>query len=471
MSSDSFYLSLNKINYLLNNSTILEWHSQIVDLFWILIYNSIMKTAKDINKMKLFPRDTLWRIIPWLKEREAIVITGARRVGKTFLLYLIAQEIGKDVYFFDLEDPEDYEIVSSGPDAVAHFVKSGYVFIDEIQYLGSFSKFIKLAVDHYPQIKLLCSGSSALSIAKGYSDALVGRVVEFELLPLSFREFLYFKVKEQYLSLFADKNLKVFKPTGALNKMFEEFLLYGGYPEVALLDSTEKKITYIANIFRIYGKRDIKSFFEINKEIAFERFFHTLSDSIGSILSISKISSDLGISPKTLERYLTILSNLYLIKLLPPLSRNIRTEIKKAKKPYFIDTGLLNWAKGSFLDVSKRGDIGEITENLSYLSIKRKLKNDGRLLFWRKKSGAEVDFIISNRTIIPIESKWSRNVKLGKGFYSFINQYHPKKAIILTKDTFRKEKLKDGIEIHFIPLMLFDTLVESEISALYLDEE
>lgn len=419
-----------------------------------------MKTDKDINRMELYQRDALWRITPWLKEREAIVITGARRVGKTFLLYLIAQEIGENVYLFDLEDPEDYEIVSSGPDAVARFVRSGYVFIDEIQYLADFPKFIKLVVDHYPQIKLLCSGSSALSIARGYSDALVGRVVEFELLPLSFREFLYFKGKERYLSLFADKNLKAFKPTETLNEMFEEFLLYGGYPEVALLDSIEKKRTYIANIFRVYGKRDIKSFFEINKEIAFERFFHILSDSVGSILSISRIGSDLGISPKTLERYLAILSNLYLVKPLPPLSRNIRTEIKKAKKAYFIDTGLLNWAKGSFLDISKRGDIGKIVENLSYLSIIRKLRNKERLLFWRKKSGAEVDFIISNGIIVPIESKWSNNVKLGKGFYSFVEQYQPKKAIVLTKDTLGKEKLKGGTEIHFVPLMLFDALVE-----------
>ena len=420
-----------------------------------------MQTIDDIKKINLKHREILDKIMVWVPEREAVVISGARRVGKTYLMYLIAREIGKDIYYFDLEEPDDFEIVSAGADTLSKFVTKGYVFIDEIQYLKEFPKFIKLIVDHYPNIKLFCSGSSNLSIAKGYSDLLVGRTVEFELLPLSFEEFLQFKGEKKLINLLSEK---YFKQINILSKMFNEFLLFGGYPEVALLNSREKKIDYISNIFRVYAKRDIKSLFEVNREIAFERFFHILSNSVGSLLNLSAISSDLGISPKTLERYLNILSDLCLVKILPPFSRNIRTEIRKAKKVYFIDTGLLNWAKGSFLDVSKRGDVGMLAENLAYISVLRKIKNFEKLFYWRKKSGAEVDFVVSNSTVTPIECKYEGNIKLGKGFYSFLKQYSPKNAVVLTKNLLERKELGNGTIINFIPLMLFDGVTKKNFS-------
>jgi len=416
------------------------------------IVSFVMEKIKQIKGLHIFKRDIIDKVLPWIGEREAVVITGARRVGKTYLMYSLAKEIGKRIFFFDLEQPEDFDIVSSGPEAVAKFTGGGYIFIDEIQYLKNFPKFIKLIVDHYSDIELFCSGSSMLSITKGLSQELVGRVVQFELTPLSFSEFLRFKKEERYLSMI---NSYDFEVSPKLNKLFEEFLLYGGYPEIALLDSKDKKISYLSNMFRIYAKRDISTFFEVKREVAFENFFHVLSNSVGSILNILQVSSDIGVSPKTLDRYLRILSDMYLVRLIPPFVRSARTEIRKAKKVYFNDTGLLNWARGNFSPMTKRGDAGSIAENLALLSIERKANPGDSLYYWRKKSGAEVNFIILGDGVIPVESKWSNNIKLGRGFRSFIKRYHPGKGTVLTKNVYKKEIL-NNTEVIFIPLLFFD---------------
>lgn len=410
-----------------------------------------MKTLKELGTLDLHMRDIMPRITPWLKEHEAIVLAGGRRIGKSSLMYLLGQLVDGPTHFLDVEVPEDRDIVAAGPDALEHATGGGTVFIDEIQYLPDFPSFIKSCVDHHPHLKLVVSGSSSLAIARGFSDELVGRIAIFDLSVLSFREYLDFR-GQGALATVRPPHGTVLPQVG---RLFDEYLLYGGYPRVATLETDEMKVKYLSDLIRVYASRDADALFKTSGEIAFERFVRTVSVSAGSMVNASKIAHDVGVSDKTAARYLAILQQLYLVYLVPPLAGTVRSEIKRAQKLYFCDTGLLNWARGSFSPIDQRADAGAIAENYAFLALQRSLKADERLHYWRKKSGAEVDFVVADGSLLPVEVKWSGNPAPESGFASFIKEYKPERATVLTCGVTRSNSV-ESTPVAYRPLQTLE---------------
>jgi len=255
-----------------------------------------MKSLNELGELQLHSRDIAPRITPWLKEHEAIVISGGRRTGKTSLMYLLGRQMSGPAHVLDMEVPEDRDIALAGPDALEQVTGGGTVFIDEIQHLPDFPRFIKLCVDYHPRLKLVVSGSSSLAIARGFSDELVGRIVMFELSVLSFREYLDFR---GYGSLAGVKTAQG-DVLPQVDGLFSEYLQYGGYPRVALLATAEMKMQYLGDLIRVYAQRDVDALTRIGDEAAFERFIHAVSASAGSMVSVREIASDIGVSDKTL---------------------------------------------------------------------------------------------------------------------------------------------------------------------------
>jgi len=410
-----------------------------------------MKSLNELVELQLHSRDITPRITPWLKEHEAIVISGGRRTGKTSLMYLLGRQMSGPAHVLDMEVPEDRDIALAGPDALEQVTGGGTVFIDEIQHLPDFPRFIKLCVDYHPHLKLVVSGSSSLAIAQGFSDELVGRIVMFELSVLSFREYLDFR---GYGSLAGVKTAQG-DVLPQVNHLFSEYLQYGGYPRVALLETAEMKMQYLGDLIRVYAQRDVDALTRIGDEAAFERFIHAVSVSAGSMVNVREIASDIGVSDKTLARYLQILQQLYLVHLVPPLARNVRSEVKRTPKLYFGDTGLLNWARGSFLPIERRGDAGAIAENYAFLALTRSLGQGERLHYWRKTSGAEVDFVVADGDLLPVEVKWSGDPSAGRGFTSFLEQYKPPRAVVLTRGVTRSGTV-GSVPVEYRPLQNFE---------------
>jgi predicted AAA+ superfamily ATPase len=410
-----------------------------------------MKTLKELGTLDLHTRDIMPGIAPWLKEHEAIVISGGRRTGKSSLMYLLGQLVDGPTHFLDVEVPEDRDVVAAGPDALEHVTGGGTVFVDEIQYLPDFPSFVKLCVDHHPHLKLVVSGSSSLALARGFSDELVGRIATFDLSVLSFREYLGFRGQGALAA--------VKPPQGTVlpqvDRLFNEYLLYGGYPRIATLETDEMKAKYLSDLIRVYARRDVDALFKTSGEIAFERFVHTVSVSAGSMVNASKIAHDIGVSDKTAARYLAILQQLYLVYLVPPLAGTVRSEIKRAQKLYFCDTGLLNWARGSFSPMDQRGDAGALAENYAFLALQRSLRPGERLHYWRKKSGAEVDFVVADGSPLPVEVKWSENPAPEAGFASFIKEHKPERATVLTRGVTRSDSI-DSIPVTYRPLQMLE---------------
>ena len=421
--------------------------------------------GKDgIREKRLIHRELLEDIYPWIGRREAVLVLGPRRAGKTSLLLLLAQKILEfrdDVFYFDMEDPDDRDILSSGTKALKQFVGGhGVVMIDEFHLMENPSNFVKLAVDHHPELKLFLSGSSSTAILSKFKDSMVGRIVEFELYPLSFREFLRFKGETRYLNMLPhidlwNLTLPEFRIPERIVELYSEYLVYGGFPEVVLSEKREIKTKLLSQIFRIYAVRDLKLLLSGRDTATFERVFLALTGTVGNLLNFTEIARDVGVSVKTVQSYVRLLEALFLVKRLYPFGRNPRTEIKKSPKIYIIDTGLLSWGLGNFSPVYRRPkEAGIYAENAVFLGLIRRIEPHQRLRFWRKKSGVEVDFLMLDREmLIPIEVKFREKATVPSTLRSFCREYRPSHAIVATKST--SARLKIGqTDVFMLPAAL-----------------
>lgn len=363
---------------------------------------------------KAIKRDIVDEILKYLDTNNIIVLHGARQVGKTHILYYLEAGLKSDrklTYFFDLEDSRWTDILNSGVQSMLSFLKGEgfnfekiksssdklYVFIDEVQYLDNPSPFLKLIVDHHPYIQLIVSGSSSFNIKSKFSDSLAGRTVDFEIFNLSFREFLRFK--EQPYSIFETSDgFHINK----LKILYKEYVLFGGYPKIVLEDSIERKEKYIQQIIDTYIKKDIRDLANIKNIKRFNELLKVLASQSGQLLSVAGLSQVCAIAQKTVENYLFILENTYIIKLVTPFSSNPRVEVVKAPKIFFYDTGLLQmlWLKS--LQKTMTGNVLE-TSIFAELVKKHGMEN---INYWRNKNQNEIDFILNIKAaLLPVEVK------------------------------------------------------------------
>jgi len=271
------------------------------------------------------------------------------------------------------------------------------VLIDEIQYLSNPTNFLKLISDHHKNLKIIASGSSTFEIRKKMGRALVGRAIVFEVFGLSFEEFLVFKEYskpiEPVLTRIKEDELK---------DLFTEFVLYGTYPRIALIPEKEKKEKYLWQIIDTYLKKDIRDLAEVKEIEKFNKLIEVLSSQTGKLLNIEELSNTCRLAKQTIERYLFVLENTYVIKLVKPFFKNLRSELFKTPKIYFYDSGLahLLWLK-----VFSREILGEIFETAIFAELVKNFGKDS-VYFWRTKDKKEIDFILRHKNeVIPIETK------------------------------------------------------------------
>lgn len=359
-------------------------------------------------EQKIYKRKIIDEILKYLDEKEAIVLYGARQVGKTCILYWLKKfllEKKEQVFYIDLEEIRYLDILNEGPENLKNLLlengfnlqKKTFVLIDEVQYLNNPANFLKLISDHYPQFKLIVSGSSNLEIRKKFTKALVGRTIVFEIFGLCFEEFLTFK---RYPIKFSPILTEV--KTEELKKLFEEFIIYGSYPRIALLLEKEKKEKYLWQIIGTYLKKDIRDLAEVRDIEKFNKLLEVLASQSGKLLNIEELSNTCRLAKQTVEKYLFILENTYVIKLVRPFFKNLRSELFKTPKIYFYDSGLANLL---WLKIIPREILGEIFETVIFSELTKKFGQEN-IHFWRTKDKKEIDFILSDKNkIIPIETK------------------------------------------------------------------
>jgi len=384
-------------------------------------------------------RDITDEIIKYINTDNIIVLHGARQVGKTHILNYVMdflKEKKETIFFFDLEDSRLVDVLDAGVDSMLAFLEASgfnlenykqskkrlFVFIDEIQYLKNPSSLLKLLIDHHKYIQLIVSGSSSFEIKSKFSDSLAGRTVNFEIFNLSFEEFLRFKGKIYNLKKLDAYHLDEIK------KLYEEFLLFGAYPKIVLENSIEKKEKYLLQIIDTYIKKDIRDLAKIKNPEKFNALLKVLAAQSGQLLRISELAKITGLSQPTIENYLFILENTYIIKLLKPFSQNSRTEIIKLPKLFFYDTGIMQIL---WLNKIGSGMIGNIFETSIFTELAKKYGQD-KLNYWRNKNKNEIDFILrQGNEIVPMEVKLNFNKFQKFSMALFCERYKVKKYKIV----------------------------------------
>lgn len=389
---------------------------------------------------KIFRRKVVDEILKYLPTNDIIVLHGARQVGKTSILFYLNELLNKEdktTYYIDLEDSRLVSVLNQGVDEFLKYLagegKIGQliVFIDEIQYLEDPSSFLKLIHDHHPEIKLIVSGSSSFNIKSKFSDSLVGRTVDFKIWPLSFQEYLLFK--NYYFQ--PDQDLTE-KKVDELKNLFKEYILAGGYPKIALTADWSMKEKYLQQIIDTYIKKDIRDLAQIKDIQKFNRLLEILASQSGQLINLTEVSNTCDLARQTVEQYLFLLEETYIIRLVRPFSQNIRSEISKMPKVFFYDSGLLHllWLKSLPNEI-----LGSSFETAIFSELVKNYNNEN-IFFWRTQDKKEIDFILRDKAkLIPIEVKLNFAQFKPTAINAFQEEYHAQEAKIVSLDG-KKEK-------------------------------
>ncbi len=328
---------------------------------------------------------------------EIVVLTGMRRVGKTTLLQQLFNEVeSENKVFLDMEnqidrlifDEKDYNNIWKNLSTYGiRKNEKAYIFIDEIQLVPNLISPLKYLYDHY-KIKFV-TGSSSFYLKNLFSESLSGRKFTLELFPLDFEEFLWFKkTTVDFESDFSKKEAARNKVTfERLKNAYGEYLQFGGFPQVVLADSHDKKTRYLNDIFNSYFEKDVKSLADFKNITAFRELLLLLIKRTGSRLDVSKLASALNLSRPTVYSYLSFIEQTYFISTINAYSASIDREISRSKKVYICDTGIINL----FPNI----DEGNIFENAVY----NNLRDYGKINYFQNRTGSEIDFILSDKKI------------------------------------------------------------------------
>lgn len=352
----------------------------------------------------IYPRKVLQEIMKYIESKEIIVLTGMRQVGKTTLYRIIFDSINSDnKIFLDVENPIDQKVFEEEDfnNIVRNFERLGidskkkmYTFIDEIQAMPGIVKAIRYLYDNY-DIKFFITGSSSFYLKSLFTESLAGRKFLFEMFPLDFEEFLIFKnQKRQFYEDFEEKDKqKNFIIYEKLKRFYDEYLEFGGFPAVVLAENVEEKKMKLKDIFKSYFEKDIKILADFKDIRAMRELILLVMQRCGSKLEITKLASEIGVSRETIYSYLNFLEGTYFILLVTPFSRNVDREVSGSRKIYLCDNGLLN----NFSKVSE----GSLFENAVFLNIKKY----GKINYYQKRTGGEIDFIINKEIAIEVKLK------------------------------------------------------------------
>ena len=330
-----------------------------------------------------------------LKPNKAIVLYGPRQVGKTTLIEELAQKTKLKTFKSTGEDLK-LKILFEKPDfdGLINFARNyELIIIDEGQNLPNIGLGLKIIIDHVKGIKIVVSGSASFDLAGQIGEPLVGRKFTYILYPLSVLE-----LKEYY------------SPYDLKNDLLKKLLLFGLYPEVLTAETDKEKRKILSEIVDSYLLKDIFTLEKVKSPKTLTNLLKMLAWQVGSEVSLTELSNNLNIDYKTVERYLDLLEKSFIITSLYGFSRNLRKELRKKNKYYFIDVGIRNALIGNFNEIEVRNDIGPLWENFVFIERVKKLaytKQYGNLYFWRTWDKKEIDLVEErDGRLLGYEFKW-----------------------------------------------------------------
>ncbi|MDR3694503.1 ATP-binding protein [Mucilaginibacter sp.] len=351
------------------------------------------------------PRLVQQQITAKLGSQKVLMLYGTRRTGKTTIIENIVSKYPDDALLLQGEDMQVSEILQRRTIANYSQLTAGkkIVIIDEAQSIPEIGKCLKLLIDGIKGITVIVTGSSSFDLAYATGEPLVGRNLVYQLYPIAQAEL---SSVEDYLT--TTRNL-------------EQRLVYGSYPELWHIDNFQEKENYLKQMVSSYLLKDLLTMENVKGADVLYRLLQLLAWQVGSQVSTVELGNSLQLNKITVERYLDLLTKVFIIYPLTGYSNNLRKEVTKSKKWYFFDNGIRNALINNFSDLSQRNDVGQLWEQ--YL-LSERIKNNAyrghspQYFFWRTYDGQEIDLIEShNGKLKAFEFKWKNNkVKIPAAF-------------------------------------------------------
>lgn len=340
------------------------------------------------------PRILQTQIESKIGQQKVILLYGTRRTGKTTIIEKIVQKYPKESMLLHGEDMQISFILQNRTISNYQNLTSGkkIIIIDEAQAIPEIGKILKLLIDTVKGITVIATGSSSFDLVNSTGEPLVGRNFEFYLYPI------------------AQVELSTIENFIETNQNLEERLLYGGYPELWHLNTIQEKEAYLKQMVNSYLLKDLLSFENVKGADILFKLLQMLAWQVGSQVSTVELASGLQINKATVERYLDLLSKVFIIYPLSGYSNNLRKEVTKSKKWYFFDNGIRNALISNFSPLSQRNDIGQLWEQYilsERIKINRYNNYQPQYYFWRTYDGQEIDLLeLNNGQLQALECKW-----------------------------------------------------------------
>ena len=375
--------------------------------------------------MSVFKRKYIDKIRYWLNQNKVVILYGARQVGKSTILNILKETIDK----FTILNCENSTIVDVLTSSNLGRIKllfgdAKVVALDEAQKIENIGSILKLIHDSSDfKCQLIATGSSSFELSNKITEPLTGRNIKIKIYPYSIEELI-----DNKSGLWLLDNL-------------DSLLIHGSYPEIFNLP-VNKRATFLQNLSGDYLYQDILQHERLKNSRDLQKLLKALSLQLGSEVSYNELGNLLGLSSKTIERYIDLLQKNFVLIQLDSFSRNLRNELKKSKKIYFLDIGLRNALIPNFNTLDSRTDVGALWENFCVLerlkshAIHERVRN---LYFWRTYDQAEIDLIEEYDGRLDIyEFKYNPKKKKIKFPLSFTDSYDVRDSFIITKENFEE---------------------------------
>jgi len=415
--------------------------------FWGKDLNTGINRPYYLNKIKNFHESS-----------HIIVITGARRSGKSFIMRQTAKTLIKggmrenNILIVNFEDPRFVElntkILQQIYDVYLEFLnpqEKPYLFLDEIQEVEDREKWVR-TIHELDKAKIIISGSNAKLLSRELSTLLTGRHLDLVIFPLSFKEFLRFR------NVDLSKRFEIVNKEIEIKRLLREYIEFGSFPEVVL--GGEKK-QILLNYFEDILNKDIVRRFKIRKSKELVSLAKFYLGNISSLITFSSLERTLNISADTVEKFSGYLEDTFILFFLKRFSYKFRKQEKSPRKVYAIDVGLANTVGFRF-----NQNMGRLAENLVFLELKRKemLGSNLEIYYWKDVNHREVDFLIKEDLKVRqlIQVCWEVNRPETKNreiraLLKAMKEFNLEEGLIITDD-YKAEENIQGKKINYIPL-------------------
>ncbi len=370
----------------------------------------------------IIPRLLEQHIEKQLGKQKVILLYGTRRTGKSTIIESIAAHHSPDTLLLQGEDMQVASLLQERTVANYQQLLRGkkILIIDEAQAVPNIGKILKLMIDTIKGITIIVTGSSSFDLVNHIGEPLVGRNIIYHLFPVAQAE----------LTSIEDR-------IGTLSNL-EQRLIFGSYPELWQLGDNNKKENYLKQLVNSYLLKDLLTLENVKGADVLFKLLQLLAWQVGSQVSTVELGNTLQLNKKTIERYLDLLSKVFIIYPLSGYSGNLRKEVTKSKKWYFYDNGIRNALINNFSPLANRNDIGQLweqyvlAERIKYNAYRGYLPN---YFFWRTYDGQEIDFLeLQNQQLKGFECKW-KNQKVKKPV-AFAKGYPAAEFCIIVKTNY-----------------------------------